>query len=64
MTPPEMGSVTAARIGIVKSLALLAVALFPWPANWDNLRDVIDSVRFPELNLADARGKQPVTTWA
>lgn len=57
MTLPEVGSVTAARIGIVKSLALLAVALLPWPADWDNLRDVIDSVRSPELNRAEREGQ-------
>ena len=57
MTTPEMGSVTAARIGIVKSLALLAVALLPWPADWDNVRDVIDSVRSPELNRAEREGQ-------
>ena len=57
MTTPEVGSVTAARIGIVKSLALLAVGLLPWPADWDNVRDVIDSARSPELNRAERDGQ-------
>jgi hypothetical protein len=57
MTTPEMGSVKGARIGIVKSLALLAVGLLPWPADWDNVRDVIDSVRSPELNRAEREGQ-------
>jgi hypothetical protein len=58
MTTPEMGSVASARAGVVKSLALLAVGLLPWPADWDNVRDVIDSVRSPEMNRAEreARG--------
>ena len=56
MTTSEMGSVATARIGIVKSLALLAVGLLPWPADWDNVRDVIDSVRSPELNRAERDG--------
>jgi GDSL-like Lipase/Acylhydrolase family len=57
MTTPEMGSVTAARIGIVKSLALLAIGLLPWPVDWDKVRDVIDSVRSPELNRAEREGQ-------
>ena len=56
MTTPEMASVAAARIGIVKSLALLALGLLPWPADWDKVRDVIDSARSPELNRAERDG--------
>jgi hypothetical protein len=57
MTTPEMGSVTAARIGFVKSLVLLAIGLLPWPVDWDKVRDVIDSVRSPELNRAEREGQ-------
>ena len=56
MTNAEMGTVAMARIGIVKSLALLAVGLLPWPSDWDKVRDVIDSVRSPELNRAERDG--------
>jgi hypothetical protein len=56
MTTPEMASAATARIGIVKSLALLALGLLPWPADWDKVRDVIDSARSPELNRAERDG--------
>jgi hypothetical protein len=51
-----MASVATARIGIVKSLALLALGLLPWPTDWDKVRDVIDSARSPELNRAERDG--------
>jgi GDSL-like Lipase/Acylhydrolase family len=56
MTTTEMGSVTTARFGIIKALALLALGLVPWPADWDKVRDVVDSVRSPELNRAERDG--------
>jgi hypothetical protein len=56
MTTPEMASVATARIGIIKSLALLALGLLPWPTDWDKVRDVIDSARSPELNRAERDG--------
>ena len=56
MTTPEMGSVATARTGIVKALALLALGLIPWPADWDKIRDVVDSVRSPELNRSERDG--------
>ena len=57
MTTPEMGSVATARIGIVKSLALLAVGLLPWPVDWDKVRDVIDSV--PLSRAQPRRARRP-----
>jgi hypothetical protein len=57
MTAPEMASVATARLGIVKSLALLVLGLFPWPLDWSKLRDVVDSARSPELNRADRDGR-------
>jgi hypothetical protein len=56
MTTPEMASLATARIGIVKSLALLTLGLLPWPSDWDKVRDVIDSVRSPELNRVEREG--------
>src|ERR1700677_4028293 len=56
MTTPEMASVATARMGIIKSLALLALGLLPWPTDWDKVRDVIDSARSPELNRAERDG--------
>ena len=56
MTTSEMASVATARIGIVKSLALLALGLLPWPTDWDKVRDVIDSARSPELTRAERDG--------
>ena len=56
MTAPEMGSVASTRIGILNALALLALGLLPWPADWDKFRDVVDSVRSPELNRAERDG--------
>jgi hypothetical protein len=56
MTAPEMASVATARLGVLKSLALLVVGLLPWPPDWGRLRDVVDSARSPELNRADRDG--------
>ena len=56
MKSPESGSVTSTRIGIVQSILLLAVAVFPWPACWDRVRGAVDSARSPELNRAEREG--------
>ncbi len=56
MTTPEMASVATARIGIVKSLALLAVGLLPWPSDWDKVRDVVDSAPLSRAEPRRARG--------
>jgi hypothetical protein len=56
MTTPEMATVSTARIGILQSLALLAVALIPWPVEWDRIRGMVDSARSPELNRAEREG--------
>jgi hypothetical protein len=53
MSTFEFGPVAGSRIGIVKSLALLAVAILPWPACWDRVRGAVDSARSPELNRAE-----------
>ena len=57
MTTPEMGSVTAARIGIVKSLALLAMGLLPWPVDWDKCPRRDRQRPLPELNRAEREGQ-------
>ncbi|HKM51941.1 MAG TPA: hypothetical protein VJY33_00955, partial [Isosphaeraceae bacterium] len=46
-------SVQSARITLVGSLLLLAVAVIPWPERWPVLRSVIASSRSPELNRAE-----------
>ena len=56
MTIPELGPAATARIGIINALFLLALGLLPWPSDWDKVRDVIDSVRSPELNRAERDG--------
>jgi hypothetical protein len=56
MTTTELARVATARTGIVRSLALLALGLLPWPADWDRVRDVVDSARSPELNRAERDG--------
>jgi hypothetical protein len=56
MTAPQMASVATARIGVLKSLALLVLGLFPWSPDLGRLRDVVDSARSPELNRADRDG--------
>ena len=57
MKPLESGSVSRARIGIVQSALLLAVAIFPWPACWDRVRGAVDSARSPEMNRAEREGR-------
>jgi hypothetical protein len=56
MTTPEMASVATARVGIMKSLVLLALGLSSWPPDWGKVRDVIDSARSPEGNRVDRDG--------
>ena len=56
MTTPEMASVVDGPNRHPQSLALLVVALLPWPADWDKVRGVIDSARSPELNRAEREG--------
>ena len=56
MTSTDMATVSTARIGILQSLALLVVALIPWPVNWDKVRGMVDSARSPELNRAEREG--------
>jgi hypothetical protein len=56
MTAPETASVATARLGILKSVALLVLGLCPWPLYWGRLRDVVDSARSPELNRTDRDG--------
>ena len=50
MSRLDQGAVARSRIGIVKSIALLAVAILPWPARWERVRGAVDSARSPELN--------------
>jgi hypothetical protein len=53
---PHTASVAAARIGIAQTLLLLLVAVVPWPADWINIRGMIDSVRSPELSRTEREG--------
>ena len=46
-------SVASARLVMLQSLLLLAVAVVPWPERWTGLRSVIASARSPELNRAE-----------
>ena len=56
MMTTETASWRATRIGMLQSLVLLVVALIPWPADWDRVRSIVDSVRSPELNRAEREG--------
>ncbi|MGO9597714.1 MAG: SGNH/GDSL hydrolase family protein [Isosphaeraceae bacterium] len=53
MATSQATSVQSARITLVGSLLLLAVAVIPWPERWPVLRSVIASARSPELNRAE-----------
>jgi hypothetical protein len=53
MKSSDAGSVITARIGIVQSILLLAVAVIPWPACWERVRGAVDSARSPEMNRAE-----------
>jgi hypothetical protein len=54
-TPAE-SSIGIARIGVMQAVLLLALYLFPWPADWDTARSLIDSARSPELSRAERDG--------
>jgi hypothetical protein len=56
MMTTETASVASVRIGILKSVILLVVALIPWPDDWDMVCDVVDSARSPESNRLDRDG--------
>jgi hypothetical protein len=53
MATTQTTTVTAARVIMIQSLALLAVAVAPWPERWTGLRSVIASTRSSELNRAE-----------
>jgi hypothetical protein len=53
MKTPESRSVAGARIGMLQSIALVVVAVLPWPACWERVRGAVDSARSPELNRAE-----------
>jgi hypothetical protein len=44
------------RIRMLQSVILLAVAVIPWPGDWDAVRGLVDSARSPELNRAEREG--------
>ncbi len=46
-------TVRAARLMLLESVALLTVALLPWPERWSTLRSLVASTRSPELNRAE-----------
>ena len=56
MTTPEIATVATDPNWMLQSLALLAVALMPWPVDWDKFRGMVDSARSPELNRAEREG--------
>ena len=37
----------------MQSIALLALAILPWPAGWERVRGAVDTRRSPELNRAE-----------
>ena len=53
MAHTQSTSVRAARLMVLPSTALLAIALLPWPERWTTVRSVIASARSPELNRAE-----------
>ena len=53
MSTFDKGAVARTRVGIVQSIALLALAILPWPARWERVRGAVDSARSPELNRAE-----------
>jgi hypothetical protein len=48
MMTTEPASFAGVRIGILKSVVLLVVALIPWPDNWDAICNFVDTARSPE----------------
>jgi hypothetical protein len=53
MATTQSTSAASARINMLQSLALLAIAAAPWPHGWASVRTVIGSARSPELNRAE-----------
>ena len=53
MATTQATTLAAARIAMLQSLAILAVAVVPWPQSWSGLRSVIASTRSSELNRAE-----------
>ncbi len=49
MMTTETASFMRVRIGILKSLFVLVLALIPWPDNWDMICDFVDSARLPRV---------------
>jgi hypothetical protein len=54
MMTTEAGSIASMRIGAMKSVFLLVVALVPWPENWDTICNFVDSARSSE-SIRDGR---------
>jgi len=53
MATPQATTLTAVRIAMLQSLALLVVAVVPWPQSWTTIRSVIASSKSSELNRAE-----------
>jgi hypothetical protein len=53
MATPQSTTVAACRIAMLQSVAILAVAIVPWPQSWTGFRTVIASCRSSELNRAE-----------
>jgi hypothetical protein len=53
MTSSQGVKARLARIPILESVALLCVAVLPWPQGWTGFRGLIDTARSPELNRTD-----------
>jgi hypothetical protein len=53
MATPQMTTLTAARMAMMQCLAILAVAVVPWPQSWTGFRSVISSCKSSELNRAE-----------
>jgi hypothetical protein len=53
MTKTQTTSVAVTRAGMLQCIMLLVMTIVPWPADWDELRSMIDSSRSPEFNRAE-----------
>ncbi len=53
MKTPDSGRAGKTRLGMLQSIALLAVATLPLPTCWERVRGAVDSARSPELNRAE-----------
>jgi hypothetical protein len=53
MATTQATSVAAARVIMLQSLALMALAVTPWPERWAGFRSVLASARSSELNRAE-----------